>query len=282
VTRGRHEAAIGLLAGLAAAVLASCSSSNGEAPKVRASGPARVRIEVVARHAGELDEGELASRPAGSQQEGAAAAYVLGHLQQAGYGARLEGVPVANTVSSTDVLALPPAGGAPDIVVAVPYDTGAGPDRAGARVGLFLELARALAVADPGHRVGFAALGAEATKVGGGHLGSRRLVRLLEGEGEGASIVTIEAIELEGAANFGAFGLEVSPVTDVAERLGVPVAPLPPPEPVVGRELTERARVFTEAGLDHVAIAGGAAEVGRVLLEYLAAGERSPASGGGP
>lgn len=280
VRRGRLWNA--LRAGVAlAALIASCTSSSpGGSSKLRASGPPRVRVDVVARHAAELDEGELASRAAGSQQEEAAAAYVLGHLQQAGYGARLEGVPVANTVTSTDVLAVP-AGGAPRVVVAVPYDTGVRTDPTGAAVGLFLELARALAVADPGHRVAFAALGAEATEVGGGHLGSARLVGVLEEEGEPTpTIMTLEWIELEGDATFGALGPEASSLTDVAERLGIPVAPPRPPDPAVGRELSERARLFAEAGFDHVGITGGAAEVGVVLLEYLAPRRRG--AGGAP
>jgi hypothetical protein len=212
-----------LVLGLAAALLASaCSpSAPGGAPGPRPEGPPHVRAEVVARHARQFDD-ELARRPAGSQQEEAAAVYILGHLQRAGYSVRLEAVPVADTVTSTDVIALPPDGGEPDAVVAVPYDTGEGAAANGDSLGLFLELARALAVAEREHAVELVALGAEHSAVGGSHLGSRRLVRLLVDAGHRPVVLTIDAVEGGARAGFGAFGSAGSDVAAVAERLGVP------------------------------------------------------------
>jgi hypothetical protein len=223
----------------------------------------------VARHARQFDE-ELPRRAAGSQQEEAAASYVLGHLQRAGYLVRLVAVPVANTVNSIDVVALPPSGEYPWAVVAVPYDSPpTGGRAAGADVGLFLELGRALKVKDPGHGVELVALGAEHAPVGGGHLGARRLAALLVDEQQEPLVITIENLgdPLEGG--FGAFGEEVSALTDVARDLDIPVTPLPAPELGEGRDLAARARIFSSAGLEHVAVTGGARAVGRVLLEYL-------------
>jgi hypothetical protein len=229
-----------------------------------------VRQPLVARHAREFDR-DLARRPAGSQEEEAAAAYLLAHLQHSGYVARLEPVPVANTVNSTDVIALPPSGRDPEVVVAVPYDTAQQAAPGGAALGLFLELARALRVADPRHSVEFVALGAERTPVQGGHLGARRLAQLLIDEDRDPLVVTLEAIYLRGLDGFGAFGANVDGLTAVARGLEVPVHPLPPAEPEVGEERSERALVFRDAGLSHVAVTGRSQDVGRVLVAYLRA-----------
>lgn len=258
-----------LLAGVAIVVVVACTSTARKASPVAAEGPPRVDVELVRRHAAQFDE-ELTPRAAGSQEEEAAAAYILGHLQRAGYVARLEAVPVANTVNSTDVIAMPPSGDAPEAVVAVAYDSGAGVTKDGTSIGLFLELARALAAARPQHSVGFAALGAERTDVGGGHLGSRRLARLLLDESQSPYVITIERLGGPVEGRFGAFGEDVDPLVDVARRLDIPVVPLPGPDPAAGRDLSGRAEVFSGAGLEHAAVTGGPREVGRVLLEYLA------------
>jgi hypothetical protein len=251
-----------------AAIGTACTSSTGSQSPARGAGPPAVRSAVVARHAEQFDS-ELARRVAGSQQEEAAASYILAHLQRAGYTARLEAVPVANTVSSTDVIALPPSGDDPRAVVAVAYDTAQGLRSGGSSIGLFLELARALKVAERDHSVEFAALGAERTARGGGHLGARRLARLLLDEGDDPQVITIEALGGEAEGKFGAFGPDVDRFTDIARRLDIPVIPLPAPDPRAGRDLAGRARVFEEAGLDHVAVTGGVEQVGDVLLEYL-------------
>ena len=252
-----------------ALLLCACSAPSEPAAAPRARGPGRIRPEVVARHTRHLNT-ELRARSAGSQAEGAAAAYILGHLQRAGYVARLEAVPVADAVNSTDVISVPRSGGAPDAVVAVPYDAPVGDAGDGDGIGLFLELARALAVAAPDHAVSFAALGAERTAVGSGHLGARRLARVLNDQGHDPLVITIERVggPLEGG--FGAFGSDVDGLRDAAERLEVPILALPATEPDAGRELSGRAAVFAEAGLEHVAVTGGVDDVGRVLLEFLA------------
>ncbi len=125
-------------------------------------------------HAQQFDE-DLPDRRAGSEEEFAAATYITAHLQQAGYVVEFDAVPVANTVRSTNVLALPPSTNDPDHVVAVAYDAGGSAES----IATFLEVARALRVAVPDHSVEFAALGAEWAEVEGGNLGTRRLIKLL-------------------------------------------------------------------------------------------------------
>jgi Zn-dependent M28 family amino/carboxypeptidase len=231
------------------------------------SGPARVRPAVVSQHATQFEE-ELPERAAGTQQEEAAASYILGHLQQAGYVARLEAVPLANTVNSTDVITVAPGGKGPSTVVAVPYDTGANATGDGQGIGVFLELARALKAARPTHSVEFAALGAERTMVEGGHLGSRRLARLLVDAELDPVVITIEKVggALEG--RFGAFGADAAQLLSVARDLDIAAAATAQGAGARS-DMTGRAAVFRAAGLDHVAVMGGVAEVGRVLLEVL-------------
>ncbi len=211
-----------------------------------------MRAEVVTRHAAQFDLGELESRPAGSQQESSAATYILGHLQRAGYGARLEAVPVENLVNSTDVLAVPPSGGAPATVVTVAYDTAAGSRGFGADIGLFLELARALKVAEPRHDVLFAALGAENTLLGGGSLGSRRLVGLLGEEGADPLILTIE--------NVGPGPVCIDGPNPIAGTPGCSEPPAGGP--------------YAEADLKFLFASGRAEPLGRALLDLLRGPER--------
>lgn len=241
--------AVLILAGFG--VMTACSGDEeGPAPAIAAGGPPEVRAEVVERHAAQFDR-DLESRPAGSQQELSAATYILGHLQRAGYGARLEAVPVENLVSSTDVLAVPPGGAVPATVVAVAYDTAAGTRGFGADIGLFLELARALKVADPEHDVLFAALGAENTALGGGNLGSRRLLGLLDEQGADPLVLTIE-------------GVGPGPVCiDGSEPLaGTPGCGAPAP-----------AGPYAEAGLLHAVASGAPEPLGRALLDLLQGSE---------
>lgn len=226
--------------------LTACSDGGGPAAAVAAGGPPKVRTDVVRRHAAQFDR-ELSPRPAGSQQESSAATYILGHLQRAGYGVRLEAVPVENLVNSTDVLAVPPEGGNPAAVVAVAYDTAAGHRALGADIGLFLELARALRVADPRHDVMFAALGAENTALGGGSLGSRRLIGLLGEEGADPLVLTIDG---------------VGPGPVCIDGLG-PVAG------AAGCAEHDPGSLYAEAGLKHVVASGRAEPLGRALLDLL-------------
>jgi hypothetical protein len=260
-----------ILLGAALAVV-SCTPSSVTAPKVRAAGPPRVQARIVSRHARQFDE-DLASRPAGSQQEEAAAAYILGHLQRAGYLVRLLAVPVGNAVNSIDVLALPPGEDEPQVVVAVPYDSEPSPARGdGEAIGLWLELGRALNAADPRHDVELAALGAEHARAGGGYLGSRRLARLLLDDGQAPLIITLERIGEALEGRFGVFGEDASRLAEVASRLDIPVTALPDPERAGGVALESRHRIFSAAGLEHIAVTGGSQQVGRVLLEYLVPG----------
>ncbi|HEX2051049.1 MAG TPA: hypothetical protein VHJ34_10535 [Actinomycetota bacterium] len=249
------------LAAAAAAVLAACASDGAPPDAVDPPGPPAVRVGVVRRHAAEL-AGELPERHAGTQQELAAATYVLGHLQRAGYVARLVDVPVANLVRSTNVVALPPSGGDPEVVVAVPYDVapGAPGDEGAAAVGVMLELARALRVAEPRHGVELVALGAE--RGGDRRLGSRRLARVLLDEGADPLVVTVQTVDDALAGAFAARGPGADDLAALARRLGV--APAPP-----GAARPPSPDVFTQARFDHLSVAGGPADVGRVLLAYL-------------
>lgn len=116
-----------------------------------------------------------------------AGSYILGHLQLAGFAPFLDAVPVRDQVRSTNVVAPPPSGDPPDVVVAVAYDTGIGSEVSGQRIGLFLEMARALNVAEPSHQVAFVAMGAESVE----HRGSRRLARYLLDQGWEPAVYTI-------------------------------------------------------------------------------------------
>ena len=147
------------------------------------------------RHATQFEE-DVPQRPAGSQQEFAAASYITGHLQQAGYLVELDSVPVEDTVRSTNVIALPPSGDEPQVVVTVAYDN-AGSARSAVTIGTFLELARALRVAVPEHSVEFVALGAELTNVNGGSLGSRRLIEVLKDRDLDPEVIVIVDVQDE-------------------------------------------------------------------------------------
>ncbi len=145
----------------------------------------------VEQHADQFGQDVPVRRP-GSQQELAAATYLLGHLERAGYAVRLDAVPVADLVRSTNVVTVPPEDDTPGVLVAVIYDTGpSGSDETD--LGIFLELARASAVSGGGSpKARFAALGAEHSSESGGHLGSRRLAQvLLEGKDEMALSILI-------------------------------------------------------------------------------------------
>jgi hypothetical protein len=201
--------AAGLL--LAPALVGSCAPSAPGPPTPSPTGPAHVRGEVVARHARQFaaDDPE---REAGSQGEQIAAAYLLAHLQRAGYRAFLDPVPVSNLVRSTNVVASPPSGRRPLVAVTVPYDTPAAraaPPGAAEALGVFLELARALAVARPQHRAAFVALGAERAEVAGGRLGSRRLVVYLRARSLNPKVVVLSDEAGRTAEVFEAAGLEV-------------------------------------------------------------------------
>lgn len=206
------------------AVLVACSPGSerpGDDGIPAPSGPPVVQHDLVDRHARQFDD-EVPNRPPGSQHEVAAASYILGHLQLAGYSPRLDGVPVAHQVRSTNVVAMPPEGSDPEYLVVVAYDTRpGGGDGAGRYIGLFLELARALHVADPHHGVGFVAVGAESA----GNRGTRRLARFLLDEGLDPSVISI--------------GLDLEPADDALTEAGFEHEALSGPARGLGADLFE-------------------------------------------
>ena len=253
--------ALVVAAALLATSGAACTPAARTRPEVVPTGPAEVDLQTVASHAHQFDE-ELAHRTAGSQQEEVAAVYILGHLQQAGYVARLDAVPVADLVRSTNVIAVPPSGGDPRVVVAVAYDVGEDGDDGGEEVGLFLELARAMRVADEDHSVEFVALGAQHATISGGHLGVRRLAQLLHEEGQEPFVVVIG--RTANGAPFHADG-------PGEELFSFESAPTNPPRKTVPSDPSSVAavRVLTEAGLDAAVVGGDAKDIGRAVLGFL-------------
>jgi hypothetical protein len=241
---------------------AACGPTSSTRPAVAPPGPPTVDPRAVERHARQFDH-ELATRPAGSQREEIAAGYLLGHLQQAGYGAFLDGVPVADLVRSTNVIAVPPRGGPPSVVVAVPYDTAPGDGAGGEQLGLFLEVARALRVADDNHSIEFAALGAEHATLSGGHLGTRRLTQLLREEHEDPLVIVIG--RLSRAAPLGAEG-------PGAARLAFESTVTNPPRKTIAADAGSAAaiRILADAGFTAAVVGGDPMDVGRALLEFLA------------
>lgn len=174
------------LAAILLALSGCASSSLTPAGRPSPSGPPEVQFDLVAKHAAQFDDDVPERRP-GSQEEAAAGSYILGHLQLAGFGPYLDPVPVGDQVRSTNVVALPPSGEAPVVVLAVAYDTGDGERSTGHYIGLFLELARAVNVVAPDHRAAFVAMGAESIE----HRGSRRLAQYLLDEGWEPSVYSI-------------------------------------------------------------------------------------------
>lgn len=233
--------------------LGACTAEERRLEPPAVEGPPRFEVAAAVNQAAQFDE-EIPERAAGSAEEQGAAAYILGTLQRNGYVARLDAVPVADTARSTNVIGRP-FGGDTAAMVVVPYGTGPGAPNASLALGTFLELARALTAAEPGHAVSFTAVGAEFTGVGGGHLGSRRLARFLMDEEERPLIVQLgtiaegEPLAVGGDANdvlFGSLG--------EGERRE---APLPDPD------------VFSDAGLSRIVVSGAPDEVGELLLGFL-------------
>ncbi len=246
------------------AALASCTGGgSGPAAAVDAPGPAGVQLDAVTEHAKQFDE-DLPERPAGSQQEFAAATYITGHLQQAGYQVRLASVPYKDLVRSTNVVALPPGGEPIAAVVTVLYDTTAGTPPHGRDIGLFLEIARAMRVAEPDHRVQFVALGAEVTAENGGNLGSRTLAEELAGLEEKPPVIGLLEVTSGG---FRAPGPAGDDLNRIALELDLPLA-RPLSEPLLPAYL-RATTIFAQRRVPHAVAAGGIEEVGEVVLEFL-------------
>lgn len=258
----RFVATVALLAALAA-----CSGGAGPRSEVEPTGPAFLQIDVIRRHAAEFAT-DLSDRIAGSDGEQAASVYILGHLQQAGYVVLLDSVPLADLVRSTNVVAQPPSGESPEVVVTVPYDEPPTQDAArqqGEAVGVMIELARALRVAEPEHRVEFVALGAEHAAESGGRLGSRRLAQTLL-DAEARPLVVIVRVDV-GARNLQLLGDVAQDLEDAAAAGGFDH---PAGGGSTGMDNTEVADdVFKRAGFDLVVITGPPQDVGDVLLEFL-------------
>jgi hypothetical protein len=227
-------------------LIALCGACAAEPPvDTSSSGAPSIDVATVREHAGQFEE-EVPVRDPGSQEELAAASYILGHLQQAGYVPLLDAVPVGDLVESTNVVAMPPGGGSPTFLVAVSYGASKGTTTAEA-IGTFLELARALNVKAPDHRVGFVALGAEESPRLGSALGTLRLLQYLEDEELEPHIITLapgSRLEVTGPA---AEGIE-----EASEASSAP-----------------RDDLFARAGLEHSTVAGPPRAVGEALLDFL-------------
>lgn len=236
-----------------------CASNEASGPPPEPQGPASAQPDVVEEHAAQFDD-TLGERPAGSQQELAAATYILAHLQQAGYVPLLDPVPVEDAVRSTNVVAPPPGGEDPRIVVTVAYDTASGESRTGHDLGLWLELARAIYAREQDHAVAFVALGAEHADVGDGNLGSRRLIEFLRDDDLDPLIVELRNLSPDGDAAV-ARGPEGDGLVSIGESLDVPATAIP--------ERTALGVLLARAGLAHMEVSGGVDEVSEVLLEYL-------------
>lgn len=220
-----------------------CARSGGVSEDPRGSrGPPRVRSEQVDLHAEYFDE-NLVERSPGSRGELVAASYILAHLQKAGYAPLLDPVPVGDLVRSTNVTAAPPAGGSPAFVVTTAYDSADGKMR-GAGLGLFLELARALTVAEPEHRVEFVALGAESED----GKGSRLLASSLDEREVEAQVIELGDISRAGAT-FDARGPAARSL--LADHDGTGSA------------------IGASDGLKETTVSGSAEHVARVLLDWL-------------
>ena len=221
-------------------------------------GPPEVRAEVVAEHAAQFDD-ELPKRTAGSQQEKGAATYILGIMQRNGYVVRLESVPVRNLVASTNLIATPPGLDEPETVIVVPYDVTEGDatdPSAGSSLGVFLETARALNVADPEQATAWVALGAENADQKGGRLGSRRLIRFMLDEGWDPRV-----IRLGTSSEFATIGDSADAFQDIyGEVTGVP-----PPGVVLDTDIG----LYQEAGFEETIVLGPAELLGDLLLGYL-------------
>ena len=238
-------------------LVTACSGEQVPFERPEVDGPAEVRLDVVMDHA-EQFASDVPDRPAGSGEEQAAAAYILGTLQQNGYFARLDAVPVEDLFRSTNVVAQPAGGAEPEVMVVVPYGTGPGAPEEEYALGLFLELARALNVTAPGHKVHFVALGAEFTDVEGGHLGSRRLARFVLDEEQDPFVV--ELGELTTGGGFQAEG-------DREDELNVAAGG---GSDTSSGALLRSVDVFKAAGFERVLVSGGLDDVGPALLEFLA------------
>lgn len=229
-----------------------------ETPDV--AGPSTIQMDVAREHAEQFDE-DVPERPAGSQEEQAAAGYLTGHLQQNGYFVRLDAVPVADVVRSTNIIAQPSGAPVPEVAVLLPYDTSASEPSEGLALGVFLELTRALNVVEPRHAVHFIALGAEFSNESGGSLGSRRLARFMLDEGWEPLVIQLVDIEP---------GVSPSVSGDRAEELvETMTAATGPFVSFDSGDVKVDPDVFGAAGFERMVVSGDPEKLGEVLLDYL-------------
>jgi hypothetical protein len=236
--------------------LGCTSGPSREVARTEPPGLPDPRAETIERHATQFSE-ELPVRPPGSNEEQVAASYVLGFLQQAGYPGRLEGVPVADLIRSTNVIATPPRGAEPAYLVALGYGTP--PDDAldAQSIGAFLELARALSVRAPGHAVEFVALGAEFAEQEDGTLGSKAMATLLIEESLEPDVIYLSPV-LSGDG-FYAQGPLANDFESDAEAARGPLH----------STAETAASVYRDEGFDVTVIDGEPLEVAETLLEFL-------------
>lgn len=218
--------------------------------------PASIQYDVVRKHAEQFDV-DIPSRPPGSQFEMAAASYILGHLSLAGYPSFLDRVPVADTVSSTNVVALPPSGNDPRFLVAISYGTGAAGDQTGGELGLWLELARALTAAEEDHDIAFVAMGAESAE----NRGTRRLAQYLLDAGYEPSVITIVTDNDAGAENLAVFGSCMGDAQGQMYSAELSDAGC--------REIEMQRGAITLAGFQETVIFGDIELMGEELFEFL-------------
>lgn len=248
---------IGTLAILLVVAFLVLAPSGGDFGPRDVPGPSEPRPAAIAEHADQFEE-EVPIREAGSQQEQAAATYILGIMQRNGYNVRLDAVPVSNLVSSTNLIALPPGLDEPETVVVVPYDTTDSRDPyAGESLGLLLETARALNVADPEHTTAWIAIGAErAQGRKGERLGSRRLARFMVDEGWDPHVVRIGSSD-----DFATTGDAQDAFRDAFRE----VEGEEPPDIALDTDIG----LYQEAGFTETIALGPPGTLGRVLLEVL-------------
>jgi hypothetical protein len=241
---------------LAVTALGCSASPSPDDARTPPPGPPEPRAGAIEGHAARFSE-ELPERAPGSNEEQVGASYILGFLQQGRYPGRLEGVPVADLVRSTNVIATPPRGAEPAFVVAVGYGTPPNEALDAHSIGAFLELARALTVRVPDHAVEFVALGAEFAEVEDGTLGSKAMASLLIEESLEPEIIYLSP-ELSGDG-FYARGPLASDFESDVEASEQPLHPV----------ADAAAGVYRDEGLDVTVVDGHPLEVAETLLEFL-------------
>jgi len=244
------------LVGLTIMLIGCSTTTPSRDSDVEPPGPPDVRPEAIEQHATQFAD-ELPERPPGGNEEQVAASYILGFLQQAGYPGRLDGVPVADLVRSTNVIGTPPRGAKPEYLVAVPFGTPPNEALDAHSIGVFLEVARALAVRESGHAVEFVALGAEFAEQEAGTLGSRAMASLLHEESLDPQIIYLSP-ELSGDSFYaeGPLASEFEPASSAGS------APL-------HDAALAAAAAYRNEGFEVTMIDGDPEEVAAALLEFL-------------